>query len=245
MARSGGEAATSVVQRVYSSGAKLAMQNALYPSGPSSAQRNILNGIIARAEAIAALGVSNIETMVQSLVTSGRLDNPAGLVNLLQQILVAASNENPQAARDNSVGFIYELFYALQQASAGFRVQLGAIDGVGGDIVLTDSDGNVTTIHLKYITGTGLKNVKTRIREAMRQFSGAGGETPAQGSKRKVMVVIENTDNALAKVRPKKQAKAILAIINGTPLNQHTDEVEVHVNDPDGESYWQHTFTAD
>jgi len=58
------------------------------------------------------------------------------------------------------------------------------------------------------------------------------------------MVVIENTHNALATAPPKKQVKAILAIINGTPYSQNTDEVEVHINAPDGESHWEHTFTA-
>lgn len=202
--------------------------------------------IILMAELAEKTYQPGIEAMVYNLVRSKNLSNPIGLHRLLKQIVAATYEKTEEVAYRDGSGFVFELYYATKKAmTQKYSVQLGTIDSIGGDIVLTNKDNDaVTTLHLKYLTGQGTKAVKSKLVEAMGQFGGSGGELPEKGSLRKILVVVENTKNPVAVESEESVVKLLLGYLNNTPKNINVDEVEVIANVPGVDEHRIFKFTS-
>ena len=183
-----------------------------------------------------------VQSKLYELVNLHKISSLQGLYNLLDQIRAALNQRTEEEAERGSIGFVYELYYALAAAKDDKvrTVQFGAIGGVGGDLVINFEESSMT-VQVKYVTGTTSKSVKTRIREAMSQLGGSGGERPAAESTKVAEVVVANPENALMRLDEAGLEAQLVDYVTGSPTMNNADKVIVTLSRGD-DRYTTMTF---
>jgi hypothetical protein len=100
-----------------------------------------------------------LQDNVHELATGGRLTNPDGLVTALREVGKGDS------------GKAVEIGMAADASRAGDTVQLGAVGGIGGDVV---NQTRETVTQVKEITSKDPLKVDERLGEAAHQLAGKG-----------------------------------------------------------------------
>jgi hypothetical protein len=170
---------------------------------------------------------------VTDILRSGKLRNPEGLLALLQQL---NSTHDP--------GFRYEIFYAWRQVKKAHEIQIGAVGGVGGDIVVFRGPQKPDkTLQIKYLTGSGKKTFKNKLLEAAAQLGGETGnnEVADPGTIRTVEMVIEDPNLPEASLDPSELVGRLDQYLGPSPKNQYVDRVRLRVNQRNG-THNVHTF---
>lgn len=199
------------------------------------------NRIIALAESLGA----SVEDRVLALVGTGKLYRLAGLYGVLDQIRAAAAGAKDEGeAMRNTAGYIWELNFATMAAEHDDvdKVQLGAIGGVGGDIVARGTSGELETMQVKLATGNGAKAVKDNIRKGIRQLGGSGGETADSAGNRVVDVTVLEPTNLVTLMTDADRLAALKSYIYDVDCT-NVDFVFVRFSMPDG-SVKNYSFDA-
>jgi hypothetical protein len=192
----------------------------------SSGSSNPRQAILALAQRCG----QGVLSQVRDILQSGKLRNPEGLVALLQQI---ESTGDP--------GFRYELYYAWRQVTKpgkAHEIQLGAVNGIGGDVVVFRGDRQKQdkTLQIKYVTGTGKKAFKKNLLAAAAQLGSETGnnELASPHTIRTVEMVLENPNLPEAKLSDQELANRLGEYLGSSPKIQYVDRVRLRINNPHG-----------
>jgi hypothetical protein len=133
------------------------------------------------------------ESVVTPIMTSGHLTDEAGLLDLLKKLHNSLWQKSgiPAAFSGAIAGYFQEVLDGYKFAVVKkIDVQLGAVGKVGGDSVVFQV-GKTKTTQFKVTDVERLSSVEEHIAKAAWQLTGAGGESPAGGSKRVIEVIIQ------------------------------------------------------
>lgn len=147
--------------------------------------------------------------VVKPLHESGKVKNPAGLLDLLKKVHSSLWQPSgyPEGFSGALAGTIQEILDGYKYAvKLGYKVQFGAEgpkgNKIGGDTVIYEGDRVTRTTQFK-ATASGIDEIEKHITKAAWQLTGAGGETPAKGSIRCVEVIVQDTENFASWPAPK------------------------------------------
>ena len=188
------------------------------------------------------LKYDNVKEFVEKIWDTGMVE-AEGLAKVVNQINANSRSTDEAENYRCVVGYLEELKYAYSKAKKGYKVTLGAKNGIGADVNYI-AKGQLKSVQIKYVTSDKTKKVRENIVKALKQLGGEGGEWPAVGALRKVRVKTSNQHELGDMTKQDQKAKLLEIISNNQHLHQHADKIKVELPVSKGsKDAWVHSFT--